>query len=1403
MRAHFSDKKQYITYCVLRYNTRYDVVLGIMEKPMLKTPRSEADTPGQYLRRTVLEAKKITITEAARLLGVGRPTLSNVLNGKVAVSKDMAARIERAFGSPAEKLLELQAAHDAGEAKAKGPPPQTRAYVPHFLGIKALEIEAWASNIAARVRLSVLLRTLIHSTGIGLTGVDFPGNDDAERPGWDGFAIASEGTPWIPEGQSGWEFGTNQEPKAKADGDYTKAVKSTSKEDRAKTTFIFVTPRRWTGKNQWQDARRKEARWKDVRAYDASDLEQWLEQSIAAQAWFADETKRASSNGVHSLDREWTEWANASNPPLPGALFDAAVRDETKKIKDRLSRPPDGPTIIAADSIGEALAFLSQLFREGNTGLAAFRDRIAVFHEPGVLPKLAEGNSEFIAIAATAEVEREFAPHVHKLHSFVSYPRNAVNVEPHVVLEPLNHEAFRSGLEAMGKTRDDIERLGHESGRSLTVLRRRVSTLPSVRNPEWAAQPHTAQRLVPFLLAGAWDSTRDSDQTILSLLASGASYPGLEKDFHALTGLSDPPVWSAGTYRGVVSKMDLLFAICSAVTRSDLETYFDVAHLVLSEDDPSLDLPEKERWKAGIFGKTRELSPALRQGISETLVLLAVYGNTLFQSSLGINVEAHAAKLVRSLLTPLTTRSLEAHEADLRTYAEAAPDEFLRILEADLKTTRPASIGLMRPADSGIFAKCPRSGLLWALEGLAWAPGTFARAVFILARLSQVKIDDNWGNKPIASLGSIFRAWMPQTAATLDQRLKVMDLLAERYPAIAWQICVEQIDGRNTVGRYSDKPRWRNDGNGFGEPDAQAGYPFYIKMIATALQWKQHDKQTLSDLVEMIYVLNEEQQKTVWQLISRWASAAASDNDKAYVREKIRVTVMSRRGAIRNEKYDKAEALVAAANEAYTALEPADIFNKHEWLFRQDWVEESADEINAEDMDFHKREERIAALRTEALRDILSAHGLDGVFKLAEMGKAPGRIGYLMASILSPTDLSGFILAALPEGTDTWTRKNLVFGALHAFTEREPRDVVLRSIQNTVPESEFIRILQLAPFDGNTWKIVRELGEPAGKAYWAGIVPPQLPPDSDEDINDGVGGLLEAKRPRAAFSFVHLKLKKLKPALLFRLMSEVAVGHDEPVGRYQPDGYYITEAFKLLEASGEFSVDQLAGLEFPYIDVLSRQVGAQEAHGIPNLELYIQDHPELFVDAVAWLYQRRDGGDDPKELKLDQPDKVSNRAQRGMALLDALERIPGVNEAGQADVGKLRAWVNTVREFCAALGRAEAGDRSLGKLFSNAPRGEDGVWPCEPVREVLEEVQSDAISRGMVLGVYNARGAHFRAEGGDAEYALAQKYRNWAQALEFSHPFIAATILKPLTNTYEQEGTGHDTESRIQRRLSL
>ena len=238
-----------------------------------------------------------------------------------------------------------------------------------------------------------------------------------------------------------------------------------------------------------------------------------------------------------------------------------------------------------------------------------------------------------------------------------------------------------------------------------------------------------------------------------------------------LLQFDDSPVWSAGHHRGVVSKIDALFAINKYIAEDDLTEFFMLAEYVLSEADPALELPEDQRWAPGLYGKLRDHSAALREGICETLVILSVHGNHLFRDRLGIDVEAHVSQLIHRLLTPLTLDKLLSHDNDLPRYAEAAPDEFLKLLEVDLQKSQPVVFGLLKPVNSGPFVGCPRTGLLWALECLAWQH--LGRVSLILARLSSIVIDDNWGNKPIVSLKALYWSWKPQTAATLEQRINV------------------------------------------------------------------------------------------------------------------------------------------------------------------------------------------------------------------------------------------------------------------------------------------------------------------------------------------------------------------------------------------------------------------------------------------------------------------------------------------------------------------------------------------------------------------------------------------------------------------------------------------------------
>jgi addiction module HigA family antidote len=73
--------------------------------------------PGEILAEDVLPRHGLNVSEAALRLGVARPGFNNVLNGKRAVTPELALKIERVFGYPARLLLAMQGNHDLAFAR--------------------------------------------------------------------------------------------------------------------------------------------------------------------------------------------------------------------------------------------------------------------------------------------------------------------------------------------------------------------------------------------------------------------------------------------------------------------------------------------------------------------------------------------------------------------------------------------------------------------------------------------------------------------------------------------------------------------------------------------------------------------------------------------------------------------------------------------------------------------------------------------------------------------------------------------------------------------------------------------------------------------------------------------------------------------------------------------------------------------------------------------------------------------------------------------------------------------------------------------------------------------------------------------------------------------------------------
>jgi addiction module HigA family antidote len=91
--------------------------------PMFNPPH-----PGELIRTEIIEPLGLSVTAAAKVLGVSRPALSSLLNGKADLSGEMALRIEKAFGPQMDTLMRMQSAYDIARTRRQQSKIRVRRY---------------------------------------------------------------------------------------------------------------------------------------------------------------------------------------------------------------------------------------------------------------------------------------------------------------------------------------------------------------------------------------------------------------------------------------------------------------------------------------------------------------------------------------------------------------------------------------------------------------------------------------------------------------------------------------------------------------------------------------------------------------------------------------------------------------------------------------------------------------------------------------------------------------------------------------------------------------------------------------------------------------------------------------------------------------------------------------------------------------------------------------------------------------------------------------------------------------------------------------------------------------------------------------------------------------------------
>ena len=1343
----------------------------------MREPETSYDHIGFYIRHHVIPPG-VSVTGAAQLLGVGRPALSNLLNGQAALSRQMALRLERAFGVDHEELLAGQSSLQSKNLDQLGQAATVGRYTPNVAVVRAAQIERWSEDSPSRQKLPVLMRKLVHAVGEGLESVDFPGYDNAERPGWDGFVEAAVATPWIPQGKSGWELSTREDIKRKADEDYAARMASVPAEERADCTFVFVTSRNWPGKDQWVKEKTALGHWREVRAYDASDLEQWAEHSATAQIWLA-ETLSIGVEGYRSLERCWQDWAAVTAPRLSTKLFDPAVAAHAAQIDSWLKGTSSAPLTIAADSVDEALAFLACAGWSPSLRHHDLASRAVVFDTPEG-PRRFGGvkTAPLIAVATSREVEREMGSLHESVPCIIVRFRNPVDPIPTITLDRLNRASFEAALHDMSIDHERAEMLYRESGRSPTVLRRRLARLDSIREPAWVRDEAIASNLIPMVLAGAWNQTSDADVEVIGLLSGGVDAGEPDSRFRQLSRLEDGPVWEVGQHRGVVSKLDAMFATGGFITPEHLDAFFFVAEYVLSEADPALELPEDSRWMAPVLGKSRVHSAALRSGICETLVILAVHGDAILRGR-NLRLQQRIDGLVRKLAENLSVEKLLSLRHDLPDFAEASPEVFLRLLEQDLRRDEPLVLDLLAPAGSRWPTSPKRTELLWALERLAWNPAHFPRVVAILARMATVKIDDNWANSPRSTLLSIVRDFYPQTGANSRERVRALEKIAADFPEVGWLLCIAQLGSGFRIALGNSRPRWRPDAVDAAavvansEPSGELSQRAFELVLA----WPQHNPVTLGYLVERMRWLPEPDRERVRDLIRRWASSASDEGKVALLR---RLELSMRYGP----------AGTALFGDLAECLTSCDLIARHEGLLSSHWLG-PYDDGTSDDFDPKARMERLRHRQLAALQEIWTVRGEEGLGTLiGKNTQSAAVVGVLASDLLpEPEEFESFVrYCVVAAFGDAGPNFLACLRMMLAGRDETEVAVLVKAAETELAEDQLVTLLMGLPLRASTWPLLEGMPAPIRQAYWNSVRVSGFVFEPEVMI-EVVDRLLQAGRAVSAFEVAQFQWARLETRQLIRLLHEVARADWDAFEDKSLLHEAVSDVFSALDQRADATIEEKVQLEIMYFGMLEWSL-----QGIPNIELTAINSAEFFADLVMLAYG--------KAANVGEQGADTREAQRSIArrVLGRLRRIPGANEQGSIAAGLLSAWVEDVRSLCSANELLDECDLEIGQLLSMAPGDGDGFWPSSAVCEVLEKIGTDAGADGLQQGLFNQQGVYSLENGGAEQIERAQRYRVNADRIVYDFPYVAG-LLRAFAELCEERAEDIRSQMELIRRL--
>lgn len=1249
--------------------------------------------------------------------------------------------------------------------------------------INSTDLEQWSERIVSRSQLSQLIRDLIIATleKDSIQNIRFPSGDDSQDSGYDGILRVSVGHQFIPEGESIWEFSCSKDVRNKANSDYDKRTDECPEEFRKKTTFVFATLRKWKAKDKWVKEKRNEDQWKSIFVLDAVEIEHWLQIKRDVHLKYSIKLGK-HPEGVIIIDDFIENWKNQFGQEVPTDIFLNGRDDEIKRFEDWLAIG-DSPLSIQAETIGEAelFSFVTLKKIDESTENSLLTKSLFVKSDQSLLQLTNFGEELYLICSGiSSEVISSAERSGHKIILPVRFGNRKNSPKTHIKLPKIPFDETRKRLRQVGFDEKRSIDLAVLARRSYLAFKRKLSKIPEVK-PSWANQENS-EILLPLIFVEQFNETNEKDQELFEEL-SETSFSDVITRLIGLKGEEDSPVQNIGGIWYLTSKYDCWLECEEFLTREKRTSFLEETLKLYLNYNEEFDLPIEKRWASAIFIDEKTVSNGVYKGIADTLCMM----RNFYEEHKRISQIQEIVRVVEEIFQAAVKdwRLWATLDPILPDLAETSPNSFMTIINTELSKQNHIFGNLFLESKNIIFDRSYHNGILWGIERLAWFPEYLSFATVLLAKIIKSYGDLKLSNQPKETLNNIYFPMFPQTTANAQERLEAIDLIRKRFSDIAWKLMIGFLPAYQGYIKLNIKPNWSNM-ELRQTPTNKEVSEFLTPVFLRIIEDVKIKKSRWVDLIKSITKIPKVKQTQVIIELENLDFEQMTPMDSkailAAIRELIS-TLNSYPDLPRKIEYEQVEILM----KIYEDNQPDDLVERYYWLFGN-----NVQLLEGVTRNWRQDEKRRKDKRIDALKQIVKNEGVQGILQLSKKIDNGYFAGYLLGEIDISNELDCLPLILNLE-SDNYSSAELSKGFLQSKLRENNvwGKKYLEENINQWSENLISKYILCFPPNNETWNMLNEFDEEINLAYWSNIEVARIRNCSQDEFLYSITNLLKFNRPLSSGTLILENIEHITEKNL-AIIDEV-LRHCFNVSPVMDRTHYSTKHLLLklytILFDNKYQEEQLMFFEWnllPFYEV--------DLYVPRILHKKLDENPEYFVEIVCNAYKSK------SELAQDLSEENQQIAKFSVMLVESYRGIP--KRSDEYDHAYLINWINQVRQGFAKNDRVEVGEILLGQMLSGSPVDDDGCWPHESTRIILDQYSTDKLVRGFCRGVIDSRGGTSRSptEGGAQEKAIVKKYKRYRVCLASKWPLLA-TIIDRIILYYQSEAEFHDLRAELRKDL--